>query len=160
MGPKCSNLNFIGLQHVFGSDDPWFCFKSNSDILPFGKLNNQNFKSFVIFFTEASSNAKHNQESSTLLLKPPPNVSLLFNQFNDLLAESNRANRKNVINCNNYDIDYIQKIKTNSSSHLNTCSLNENFDDLEYLLKTRNQTFRMIAISEPRIFKNQKITKY
>ena len=123
MGPKCSNLNFIGLQHVFGSDDPWFCFKSNSDILPFGKLNNQNFKSFVIFFTEASSNAKHNQESSTLLLKPPPNVSLLFNQFNDLLAESNRANRKNVINCNNYDIDYIQKIKTNSSSlslfHLN-----------------------------------------
>lgn len=76
-----------------------------------------------MFFTEASSNAKHNQESSTLLLKPPPNVSLLFNQFNDLLAESNRANRKNVINCNNYDIDYIQKIKTNSSSlslfHLN-----------------------------------------
>ena len=32
-----------------GRDDPWFCFKSNSDILPFGKLNNQNFKSFVLF---------------------------------------------------------------------------------------------------------------
>ena len=55
----------------------------------------------------------------------------------------------------------IQTIKTNSSSlslfHLNTCSFNRNFDDLEYLLKTTNQTFDIIAISESRILKNQKI---
>ena len=30
--------------------------------------------------------------------------------------------------------------------HLNTCSLNKNFDDLGYLIKTTNQTFDVIAI--------------
>ena len=114
--PKCSNLNYIGFQHVHGSDDPWFCFKCNSDILPFGKLNNQNFRSFVLSFTEASSDANQDKENSTLLLKPPSNLSLLSNQFNDLSSESNRTNPENVINCKNYDIDEIQKIKTNSSS--------------------------------------------
>ena len=45
--------------------------------------------------------------------------------------------------------------------HLNTCSLNKNFDNLEYLLllKTTNQTFDIIAISDLRILKNLKITK-
>lgn len=38
--PKCNNLNFIDFQHGRGSDDPWFCFKCNSDILPLGKSNN------------------------------------------------------------------------------------------------------------------------
>ena len=36
----CNDLNFIVFQHVRGSDDPWFCFKCNSDILRFGKSNN------------------------------------------------------------------------------------------------------------------------
>ena len=31
--------------------------------------------------------------------------------------------------------------------HLNACSLNKNFDDLEYLIKTTNQTFDVIAMS-------------
>ena len=42
--------------------------------------------------------------------------------------------------------------------HLNTCSLNKTFDDLEYLIKTTNQTFDVIAISESRIKSNMDIT--
>ena len=38
--------------------------------------------------------------------------------------------------------------------HINACSLNKNFDDLEYLLKTANMNFDIIAISETRITKN------
>ena len=38
--------------------------------------------------------------------------------------------------------------------HINTCSLSKNFDDLEYLLKTTNMNFDIIAISETRITKN------
>ena len=40
--------------------------------------------------------------------------------------------------------------------HNNTCSLRKNFDDLEYLLKTTNMNFDIIAISETRVSKNSK----
>ena len=43
--------------------------------------------------------------------------------------------------------------------HINACSLSKNFDDLEYLLKTTNTNFNIIAISETRILKNTKIVK-
>ena len=93
--PKCNNLNFIDFQHVRGSDNTWFCFKCNTNILPFGKLNNLNFQSFILSLIEASSDANQNKENSTLFLKPPPNLRLLFNQFNDLSAESSRTNPEN-----------------------------------------------------------------
>ena len=40
--------------------------------------------------------------------------------------------------------------------HINSCSLNKNFEDLEYFLKTTNKKFDVIAISESRIIKNSK----
>ena len=87
----------------------------------------------------------------------PPNFILLFHQFNDLTTESNKKNPENFINCRNPDIDEIQKMenKPNSLSlfHINFCSLNKNFEDLEYLLKATNKTFDVIAISESRIMK-------
>ena len=42
--------------------------------------------------------------------------------------------------------------------HLNACSLNKNFDHLEYLIKTTNQAFDVIAIKESRIKSNVDIT--
>ena len=38
--------------------------------------------------------------------------------------------------------------------HINTCYLSKNFDELEFLLKTTNMDFDIIAISETRITKN------
>ena len=51
--------------------------------------------------------------------------------------------------------------KKNSLSlfHIDACSLSKNFEDLEYLLKTTNTNFDIIAISETRILKNTKILK-
>ena len=45
------------------------------------------------------------------------------------------------------------KIEPNSLSlfHINSCCLNKNFEDLEYLLKATNRTFDIIAISKSRI---------
>ena len=79
-----------------------------------------------------------------------------------------------ITNCKFYDIDDIQKIKSKPNSlspslslslslslllfHVNPCSLNKTFDDLEYLIKTTNQTFDVIAISESRIKSNMDIT--
>ena len=41
---------------------------------------------------------------------------------------------------------------------LNTCSLNKNFDVPEYFIKTTNQKFDVITISESRIKSNMNIT--
>ena len=61
--------------------------------------------------------------------------------------------------CRYYDVEQIQTLKIPNRSkslsmfHINTCSLSRNFDDLEYLLKTTNMNFDIIAISEIRITK-------
>ena len=44
--------------------------------------------------------------------------------------------------------------------HIKACSLSKNFEDLEYLLKTTNTSFDIIAISETTILKNTKIVKH
>ena len=69
-----------------------------------------------------------------------------------------------VTNCTYYDIDDIQKVKSEPNSlslslfYLNTCSLNKSFDDLEYIIKTTNQIFDVIAISESRSKSSMYIT--
>ena len=102
---------------------------------------------------------KYSNDDNILKLNPPPNLKLLFNQFNELTAESDEKNPENFIHCTNLDIDEIQKMKIEPNSlslfHVNSCSLNKNFEDLEYLLKTTNKTFDIIAISESRILKDK-----
>ena len=106
---------------------------------------------------------KYSDDSSMLTLNPPPNLKLLFNQFNELTAESNKKNPENFINCRNIDINEIQmmKVEPNSLSlfHINSCSLNRHFEDLECLLKATNRTFDVIAISELRILKDTSLSK-
>ena len=53
------------------------------------------------------------------------------------------------------------KIELNSLSsfHTNSCSLNKNFEDLEYLLKATNKIFDVIAISKSRILKGTNLSK-
>ena len=53
------------------------------------------------------------------------------------------------------------KIEPNSISlfHINSCSLNKNFEDLEYLLKVTNKTFDIITISESRILRDTNLSK-
>ena len=84
--------------------------------------------------------ASHISSSNSLTLKPSANQSLLFNQFNNFSLE-NKNKPENVVNSNHYNIDQIQtlkfpvKNKSLSLFHINACSLNEHFDDLEHLLK-------------------------
>ena len=88
-------------------------------------------------------------KNSSVLLKPSPNLALLFNQFNYSSQEQN-------INPGN-DVDQIQSLKfpqkekSLSFFRINAFSLYKNFDDLEYLLKSTNKNFDIIAVSETRI---------
>ena len=110
-----------------------------------------------------SSVGKYTNGNTILTLTPPPSIKLLFTQFNELTAESNKKNPENFINCRNLDIDEIQKMKIDPNSvslfHINCSFLNKNFEDLEYLLKTTNKAFDVIAISESRILKDTNLSK-
>ena len=70
----------------------------------------------------------------------------------------------NVVNSKYYDIDQIQTLKFPNKHkslalfHINACSLNKNFDDLEHLLKCTNKVFDIIAVTETRITKQTSLT--
>ena len=86
-------------------------------------------------------------------LKPPKELSHLFNKFNSFSSDINNT-PENVINSNYYDIDQLQTLKefTDKSSlflfHLNTCSLSKNIDDFEHLILSTKSDFDIIAVSE------------
>ena len=98
--------------------------------------------------------------TGTLILKQPANLSQLFNQFNNMTENYTKRDPDNVVECRYYDLEEIltlnipKKSKSLAMFQINTCSLSKNSDDLEYLLKTTNINFDIIAISEPSITKN------
>ena len=158
---KCNKLNHIGYKFIQGSSDPWFCLYCCSSIFPFGFLTNKDFSSTLLYSRNVSENVSN--KNSSIHLTPPPNLALLFNQFNNTSPEQN-VDPENVVNSRYFDIDEIQALKLydkkNSLSffHINACSLNKNFDHLEYILKCTNKSFDIIAVSETRISKKTSLT--
>ena len=126
-------------------------------------MNNQNFLNFIDNNNTITSSETKNLNNS-LLLKPTLDVALLFNQFNNAIPE-NCSDPENVIQSKYYDIDELQKLKIpnkeNSLSlfHINSCSLNKNFEELQNLLQSTNINFDVIAITETRIPKNVSVTQ-
>ena len=51
-----------------------------------------------------------------------------------------------------HHLGYLTKINL-SLFHINACSLNKNFDDLQYLLSCTKNSFDMIEVTETRITK-------
>ena len=98
-----------------------------------------------------------------LSLKPLKDLALLYNQFNNTSPEKNN-DPKNVVNSKYYDIDQISTLKFPNKQkslalfHVNACSLNKNFDDLDHLLKCTNKVFDIIAVTETRIIKQTSLT--
>ena len=125
-------------------------------LFPFGNLNNQKFLGFVN--TNNDNNESKNSNSSPTL-KSPPDLALLFNQFNNAIPENN-SDPENVIQ-SKYDIDELQQLKIPNKEkslslfHINSCSLNKNFEELQNLLQSANTQFDVIAITETGIKKNR-----
>ena len=93
-----------------------------------------------------------------MLLKPSPNLELLVNQFNNATPENNNDPEK-ISSSKYYDIDEMHNLKISHKNkslslfHINACSLNKNFDDLQHLLSSTKKVFDIIAVSETRITK-------
>ena len=84
-------------------------YNCTNTLFPFGNLNNQNFLLTFIGGNNTISNETKKLNRS-LLLKPPTDLALLFNQFNNAIPE-NCSNPENVIQSKYYDIDELQQLK-------------------------------------------------
>ena len=134
-----------------------------SKIFPFGTLINKDLISFIANLLCQQGTKSDNDNESLLSLKPPSNLALLCNQFNNTSPGKNN-DPENVVNSKYYDIDQIQTLKFPSKHkslalfHVNACSLNKKFDDLDHLLKFTNKVFDIIAVIETRITKQTSLT--
>ena len=59
-----------------------------------------------------------------------------------------------------HNIEIPHKNKSLSLFHINACSLNKNFDDLQHLLNCTKKFFDIIAISETRITKQVSLLEH
>ena len=103
---KCNKLKLVDYKYLQRSIDPWFCLSCCSTILPFGNLTDKDFFCSVLNknYMEISN------KNSSDLLKPPPNLVLLFNQFNNSSPEQ-QNDPENDVNSRYFDIDQIQSLK-------------------------------------------------
>ena len=130
--------------------------------MSFGNLNNQNFLTFNGDNNTISNETK--KLNNSLPLKPTPDLALLFNRFNSAIPED-RSDPENVIRRKCYDIDELQQLKipnkdkSLSPFHINSCSLNKNFEELQNLVQLTNITFDVITITGTRIPENFSVTQ-
>ena len=160
---KCDNLNCLDYRYLQNCDESWYCIECCSSIFAFNSLLSN--KNFLACCTSTGSDSNfiqlkelENDHNSSLLLKPSPNLEILVNQFNNASTENNNDPKK-ISSSKYYDIDEMhnlkipQKNKSLSLFHINACSLNKNFDDLQHLLSSTKKVFDIIAVSEIRITK-------
>ena len=137
---KCNHLNYMDYKYLQGCNEPWYCLSCSNTLFPFGNLNNQNFLNFIAN-NDIITTSKTNNLNSSLLLKPPPDLNLLFDQFNNAIPK-NHSDPENVIQSKYYDIDELQKSKISDKEislslfHINSCSLNKSFEELQNLLQS------------------------
>ena len=133
---KCNNLNYIDYKYLSENGDPWFFLKCNSQLFPFGTLDNKKFIQHILHISNMKNNNKI--EFSNLVLKPLPSLSSLFKQFNNIPKTHVHKDLENVVRCKYYDSEEVQSMKVPNKNccpslfHINTCSLNKSFEDLEY----------------------------
>ena len=128
---KCNNLNVLDYQYLNENDDPWFCLKCNTELFPFGTLNNKTFNQYI-----NSSNIQNKDidqdNSSNLVLKPPPNLNSLFIQFNNSSHIHDFKDPENVVNCKYYNLEEVQTMKIPNKKnplslfYIKACSLPKN----------------------------------
>ena len=126
---KCNKLNHIDYKYLQGSYEPWYCLSCCSEIFPFGTLTNKDF-----FLSISTSLSTRYQEWWKLAFTK---TSLWLGSHFDQIQT----------------LKFPNKYKSLALFHINACSLNKNFDDLEHLLKCTNKVFDMIAVTETRITK-------
>ena len=94
-------------------------------------------KKFLGFVNNNNDNNNESKNSNSfLILKPPADLALLLNQFNNAIPENN-IDPEDAIQSKYYDIDELQQLKIPNKEkslslfHINSCSLNKIFEELQ-----------------------------
>ena len=109
-------------------------------LFPSGALNNQKFLGFII---NNNDNNESKNSNSSLILKTPLDLELLFNQFNNAILENN-SDLKIRYKVNIVTFDELQQLKIPNKEkslsffHINSCSLNKNVEKFQNLLQSTN----------------------
>ena len=102
---RCNKLNLVDFKYLQESTYPWFCLSCCSVILPLGNLTDKGS-----FYSVLNNYHEIYNKNSSGLLKPPPILALLFNQFNNYPLEQ-QIDPENVVDSRDFDIDQIQSLK-------------------------------------------------
>ena len=154
---KYNKLNYLDYRHLQNCDESWYCINCCSTIFPFDSLSSS--KNFLTCCKDTDNNiTQWTDHDSSLSLKPSSNLELLVNQFNNATPENCNGPEK-ISSSKCYDIEEMHNIeiphknKSLSLFHINACSLNKTFDDLQHLLSCTKTKFGIIATIETRITK-------
>ena len=115
--------------------------------------------SIIINLFINNSNVSYSVLNNKLVFKAPPNLSSLYDNFNNFSSEINNK-EDNMINCKFYDVNEIRDLKKMAKKtslslfHLNITSLSKHIFNLEQLLSTIDLDFDILAFSESRIYDN------
>ena len=100
---KYNYLNYVDSQYINFSNKIWHCYNSIKYLFSFTTTNN--FRLYPLLSDKNYCYSDSNQ--SYLALKPPKNLSHLFNGFSSISSDINNA-PENRINSNYCDINELQ----------------------------------------------------
>ena len=104
---KCNDLNYVDSQIIKKLNKFWCCSVCCKEIFPFTAINNYQLHSLL----SCKRYCDIESTDTCLILKPPKNLTNLFNELNNLSPE-NTDILEDQINCKYYDIDQLTNIKS------------------------------------------------
>ena len=132
-------LTFVDAEIMknIGSDRFWICMFCSKNLFSFANLNDhklyQTLRQSKNQYSVSSNSYSINTCST---LKPPKNLSHLFNELNNFSSQQNK-NTENIISCRYYDTEEIQSLSNANYKnvvnllHINTCSFSKNIEEIE-----------------------------
>ena len=161
---KCNNIS--RKQYKFyqeNADEIFFCLKCLEEEIPFTKLNDNEFETFLKFDIVESEN------DINIRLKPSLTQQVIIDKLNSLIDQNNNCNNDESvseydqpISCSYYSCDEFIKANFKSSKnfsilHLNIHSIQLHIEELRILLGALDYKFDIIAISESKLKDDPKI---
>ena len=154
---KCNNIS--RKQYKFfqeNTNETFFCLKCLENEIPFSKLNDNEFESFLKYEVLESEN------NINIRLNTSPAQQTIINKINNLIELSNCINDESdseydqQIPCNYYSsVEFIkagfQSSKNFAILHLNIHSIQLHIEELRIILGILDYMFNIIAISESKL---------
>ena len=136
---KCNNPNYLDYRYLQNCHESWYCIEFCCTRFLFNSLFTN--KNLLDCCANTDNNTTQwiflkNEHNSSLLLKLSSNLKLLVNQFNNATPEKSYDPEK-ICSSKYYDIEEMHNIEIPHKSkllslfHINPCSPNTNFDDLQ-----------------------------